>query len=66
MFPKSLKNSLSSIVMKRDGATGMDTKVVHIDLEPFFCNHIREDVIHERLEDGGSIAKTKEHNSRFE
>ena len=52
--------------MKRDGATGMDTKVVHIDLEPWFCNHIREDVIHERLEDGGSIAKTKEHNSRLE
>ena len=65
MFPKLLKNPSSLIVMKREGATDMDIKVVHINLEPLFCNHIREDVIHEHLEGGGSVAKTEEHNGRF-
>ena len=52
--------------MKREGATGMDTEVIYINLEPLFCNNIREDVIHEYLEGGRSIAKTKEHIGRFE
>ena len=37
-------------------------KVIHVDDEPSFCDHVSEGVIHELLECGGGIAKTKEHN----
>ena len=44
---------------------GVDPKIVHVDFQPFFSQHVSKDVIHERLECGGSIAESKEHDGRF-
>ena len=43
----------------------MDTQVVHIDFEPFFSYHVGEDMIHECLEGGWSIAKPEKHDHGF-
>ena len=43
----------------------IDKKIVHIDNEPSFCDHIMEGVVHELLEGGGGVGKTKEHYSWF-
>ena len=65
MFMKLLENSSSSIVMKSESITGVNAKVIHVDLELLFCNHVREDVIHECLEYGRGITETEEHDCRF-
>ena len=44
----------------------MDSKIIHVDLQPFLLYHVHEDVIHESLEGGGSVAKSKEHDGGFE
>ena len=44
---------------------GVNAHVIHVDLEPFFCNHICAYMVHERLEDGGSFGKSKEHDCWF-
>ena len=44
----------------------VDKKVVHVDDEPSFCNHIMKGVIHEPLKGGRGIGKTEEHYGRFE
>ena len=41
-----------------------DEKVIHIDDEPSFGNHVSEGVIHKSLESGRGIAKSKEHGSK--
>ena len=43
----------------------MDTHVIHVDLEPFFCNHVCTDVVHKRLEGGGWVGESKEHDCWF-
>ena len=49
------------------GSVGrVDKKVVHVNNEPPFCNHIMERVIHELLEGGRRIGETEEHYSWFE
>ena len=45
---------------------GVDAQIIHVDLEPSFCNHISEYVIHKHLESGWCIAKAKEHDRGFE
>lgn len=45
---------------------GIDPKVIHIDLEPTFCDHVSGDVIYKGLEGRRSIVKIKKHNCRFE
>ena len=48
------------------GSVGrIDKKIVHVDNEPSFCNHIVKEVIHELLKGGGGIGKTKEHYGQF-
>ena len=40
-------------------------EVVHVDDEPSFSDHVSEGVIHELLEHGRGVAKTKEHDGGF-
>ena len=40
-------------------------QIVHIDLEPFFSDHVSKDVIHKCLKSWWGIAKTKEYDSGF-
>ena len=42
-----------------------DEEVIHVDDEPSFSDHISEQVIHESLECGRRVAKSKEHNCWF-
>ena len=40
---------------------GGDEKVFHVDNKPSFSYHVAEGVIHEVLEGGRRVGKTKEH-----
>ena len=44
----------------------MDTKVIHIDLQPFFSEHVSKDMVHECLQCGGCIIESEEHDGGFE
>ena len=44
----------------------MDAKVIHVDLQSFFSEHVSEDMVHECLECGGCITESEEHDSGFE
>ena len=44
---------------------GVDTNVIHINFQPFFCYHIGKDMVHKGLECRWCIAKPKEHHCRF-
>ena len=44
---------------------GVDTNVVHIYFQPFFCYHVSEDVVHKGLECRWCIAKPEEHHCWF-
>ena len=44
----------------------MDAKVIHIDLQPFFPEHVGEDMVHEHLECGGCVTESEEHDGGFE
>ena len=44
----------------------MDTKIIHVDLQPFFSEHVSEDMVHECLECGGGVIESEEHDSGFE
>ena len=48
------------------GVGGVDEKIIHVDNEPSFGNHIAEGVVHETLEGGGGVGESKEHHGRFE
>ena len=52
-------------MMECEVVFGMDAKVIHVNLEPSFGDHVCEDMIHECLKGWWSIAKTKEHDSGF-
>ena len=47
------------------GVRRVDKKVVHVDHEPSFCNHIAKGVVHEPLKGGRRIGETKEHYGWF-
>ena len=42
-----------------------DKKVIHVDDEPSFSDHILERIVHEPLEHSGGVAQTEEHNCGF-
>ena len=66
MFPEMLQDTSSTFMMEDKGTIGVNAKIVHVDLQPVFSNHIGEDVIHECLKGGWSIAEAKEYDSGFE
>ena len=45
---------------------GVDTAVVHINFQPFFCYHVGEDVVHKGLKCRWCVAKPEEHHCWFE
>ena len=57
---------MSVFMMEGEGAIGVDAKVIHVDFQPAFGNHISKDMVHESLECGWSVAKAKEHDCGFE
>ena len=44
---------------------GGNEKVIYVDDQPSFRDHIAERVVHESLKCGGGVAKAKEHDSQF-
>ena len=64
-FGHSLQDVFGTFCME-DGVGGVDEKIIHIDDEPSFGNHVAEGVVHEVLKCGGGIGKSKEHNGGFE
>ena len=44
----------------------VDTNVVHINFQRFFCYHVGEDVVHKGLECRWCVAKPEEHHCWFE
>ena len=66
MFSELLEHLLSAFMMEGHIILGVDSHVIHVDLKPLLCKHIREDMVHESLEGGGSVAESKEHDGGFE
>ena len=56
---------MSLLVMQFHIVFSMNPQVVHIDFEPFFCDHVSKDEVHECLECRWGITETKEHDSGF-
>ena len=52
-------------MMEGDIVLSVDSKVIHVDFQPFLPQHVSENVVHECLKCGGSIAKSEEHDSGF-
>ena len=48
------------------GVGGVDKKVVHVNDEPSFGNHVAKGVVHESLESGGGVGEAEEHDGGFE
>ena len=48
------------------GVWESDEEVIHIDDEPSFSNHVSKRAVHELMEHGRGVTKTKEYNSGFE
>ena len=40
-------------------------KVIHVDDQPSFGNHVLEEVIHEMLEHGRRVVEAEEHDGGF-
>ena len=66
MFSESLEHTSGALMVERYIILGVDSHVIHVDLKPLLRKHICEDVVHEGLEGGGSVAEPKEHDSGFE
>ena len=64
-FCHALENAFRAFFVE-GGVRGVDKKIVHVDDEPSFGNHIAEGVIHEALEGGGGVGKSEEHHGGFE
>ena len=65
MLSKSLEHPSGVLMMEGYVILGVDSHVIHVDLKPLLWKHICEDMVHESLEGGGSIAESKEHNGGF-
>ena len=61
MLSESLEHMSGALMMESYVILGVDSHVVHVDLKPLLRKHICEDMVHESLEGGGSIAEPKEH-----
>ena len=64
-FGHMLQDALGAFLME-GGVGGVDEKIIHIDDEPSFGNHVMEGVVHESLEGGGGVGEPEEHNGGFE
>ena len=51
--------------MKGQISLGEDAKIIHINLEPSFGDHVSKDVVHEGLKCRWCIAEAKEHDNGF-
>ena len=60
-----LQDPFGAFFMK-DGIGGVDKKVIHVDDEPSFSNHVMEGVVHESLECSRGVGESEEHNCGFE
>ena len=65
MFIESLKYMSGLIMVKCESSTCMNIKIVHVDFEPLFSNHVIENVIYKCLECRRSIVETEEHDHGF-
>ena len=66
MFLKLLEYMPHSFMMEIWVVLGVDAEVIHVDLQPFFPEHVGEDMVHKCLECGGCIAESEEHDGGFE
>ena len=64
-FGHSLEDMVSMLCVCC-GVRGGDEKVIHVDEEPSFCDHVLKGVVHESLECGRGVAKAEEHDGGFE
>ena len=64
-FGHVLEDAFRAFFME-GGVGGVDKKIIHIDDEPSFGNHIAEGVVHEALEGGGGVGESEEHHRGFE
>ena len=64
-FSHALQDTLCTFLME-GSVGGVDEKIVHIDNEPSFGNHVAEGVIHESLKGSGGVGEAEEHYSGFE
>ena len=64
-FGHALENAFRAFFME-GGVGGVDKKIVHVDDEPSFGNHMAEGVVHEALEGGGGVGESEEHHRGFE
>ena len=65
MLSELSEHTSGAFMMESYIILGVDSRVVHVDLKPFLWKHICEDVVHESLEGGGSVAEPKEHDGGF-
>ena len=65
MFAKALEDAVCLFMMEFEDAGGVESKVVHVDFEPAFGNHVSENKVHEGLKNAGGIAESEEHDSWF-
>ena len=61
-----MKEYLSgSFMVKVDVIFSMDSKVVHVDLKPFFMYHVSKNMVHECLEGWRCIGEPEKHDHGF-
>ena len=65
MLSESLEHTSGVLMVESYIILGVDSHVIHVDLKPFLWKHICEDVVHEGLKGGGSVAEPKKHDSGF-
>ena len=65
MLSESLEYTFGALMMESYIILGVDSHVVHVDFKPLLWKDICEEVVHESLEGGGSVAESKEHDSGF-
>ena len=57
--PVSEKDSTSLLVVQFQVVFSVNAQILHVDLEPFFGNHVSKDMVHKHLKCWWSIAETK-------
>ena len=66
MLAKFVEYSVDLFSVCRFVVCGVDENVVHIDSEPVFSEFFGEYRVHHRLECGGGVCESEEHDSWFE
>ena len=65
MFLQKLQNAAGDLPVLFEGLRE-DENVVQIDYDHAFRDKVLEDVVHHRLEGGGTVCKAEEHDQGFE